>query len=154
MVKKMKVNLDNFILEEYDQNNREHREVISHLGKDQGVKKYLGNINYSIEKINFRKNENFHNGAFIPYYNDYPIGYLSLSYIHDEYQISYGILSEFRKQNLASLLLEEFSDYLLSNDLEIDQLILKIEQDNIGSRKVADLAGYTPNSTTKYSRKR
>lgn len=39
MVKKMKINLDNFVLEEYDQNNSEHREVIFRLSKDQGVKK-------------------------------------------------------------------------------------------------------------------
>lgn len=148
------IELENFILEEYNKNNNEHTEVIYNLNKDQNVKKYLGNINYSIERISERKKENKYNKAFIPYYNNYPVGYISLSYINSEFQISYGILNEYRKQNLAALLLEEFSEYLLENYQDIEELILKIKEDNIGSIKVAELADYYKESNEKYSRNR
>ncbi len=150
----MKIILDNFQLEEFNRENNEHREVLEKLNKDQGVKRYLGDINYSIERINKRYCENRFNKAFIPYYNEYPIGYISLSYIDDEYQISCGILNEFRKENLASLLLEEFSDYLLNNYEEIDKLTAKIESDNIGSIKAASLASYSEEDRNKYIRRR
>lgn len=148
------IELENFILEEYNKNSNEHIEVISNLNKDQNVKKYLGNINYSIERINERKKENKYNKAFISYYNNYPVGYISLSYIGSEFQISYGILNEYRKQNLAALLLEEFSEYLLENYQDIEELILKIKEDNIGSIKVAELADYYKESNEKYKRNR
>lgn len=128
--------------------------VIDELNKDQNTKKFLGNVNYTIERTMDRRIDNPYNIPFIPYYNNYPVGYISLVYIHDEYQVIMGILGQFRKQNLGALLLEKFSDYFLFHYSDIDSLHLKIEEDNIGSRKVANLVGYHQDSSTKYSRKR
>lgn len=152
----MKINLDNFILEEYSSYNSEHVKVVFELNKDQDTKRFLGDVNYTIERTMIRRTDdlNHYNIAFIPYYNDYPIGYISLVYLQHEYQIIYGILNRFRKQNLGALLLDEFSEYFLSYYSEIDSLNLKIDEDNLGSRKVADLAGYHQDSDTKYSRRR
>lgn len=150
----MEIYLDNFVLEEYNQSNSEHVYVIDELNKDQNTKKFLGNVNYTIERTMDRRIDNPYNIPFIPYYNNYPVGYISLVYIHDEYQVIMGILGQFRKQNLGALLLEKFSDYFLFHYSDIDSLHLKIEEDNIGSRKVANLVGYHQDSSTKYSRKR
>lgn len=150
----MNVILDDFVLEEYNNSNLEHVEVIYELNKDLGTKKFLGDINYNIMRIKARSEENSFNKAFIPYYNDYPVGYIALTYIKNEYQIIAGILPNFRKENMASLLLQEFSYYLLDNFEEIDELVLRIDEDNLGSQKVADLVGYKKENWVKYSMKR
>ncbi len=94
----MKIHLDNFVLEEYSKDNYEHIEVINKLNSDDSVKRYLGNINYSIARIERRKTEDCLskniNSAFISYYNDYPIGYISIYYKEGKHHISYGILCE------------------------------------------------------------
>ncbi len=101
----MKINLDNFILEEYSSYNSEHVKVVFELNKDQDTKRFLGDVDYTIEQTMIRRTDdlNHYNIAFIPYYNDYPIGYISLVYLQHEYQIIYGILNRFRKQNLGAL---------------------------------------------------
>lgn len=133
--------LDNFILKEFQNFNNEHINIINELKVNEEIKKYLGNLDFMINAINKRKIENICNNIFIAYYNDYPIGIITLTYFDDTYQISYGILNKFRKQNLASLLLQEFSEKVFEI-YDIEKLVLKINSDNIGSQKVALLAGY------------
>ena len=158
--------LDNFDLYEYN-DSKEHQAVIEKI-EASDPNNYLGNIKYAIKRINQRKIDNPNNFAFIAYYNDYPIGYISLTYVDSEYQISAGTLPEFRKQNLSSLLLEEFSERILDykkvseminkfelsntnlkeiykegiTEKEIDKLVLKIDTTNEASHKVAELVGY------------
>lgn len=145
-----KLELDNFILYEYDESSNEHRDVILKI-EISDIKKYLGNLKYSISKINQRKEPGKFNMAFIAYYNNYPVGYISISYIEQTYQISYAILPQYRRQNLGALLLEEFSEKMLKYE-NIEDLILKIQPDNIGSIKVAQLADYNKIDNTTYKR--
>ncbi len=65
-------------------------------------------IFYAIQKNSKRSEEDISklNKTFISYYNEYPIGYFAIYTIHSEYQVSCGLLEEYRKQYLASLLLE------------------------------------------------
>ena len=146
----MKIELDNFILEEYNEKNIEHRSTIIELQNDLSSQKYLGDINYSLIKLE----ENKKNKAYISYYNEVPIGYISLFVINNNYEISYGILPKYRKQNLGALLLEEFSEKLFDIYLDIDKLSLQINQSNIGSIKLAKLADFKKENSTKYSRER
>jgi len=150
----MKIVLDSFVLEEYDEENLEHVNVIYELNKDGSTKKFLGDINYMLMRIKIRSEENKYNRAFIAYFGDHPIGYISLSYINNEYQIASGILNEFRRENLASSLLQDFSYYLLDNFEDIDKLVLRIDEDNIGSQMVASLVGYEKENRVKYTMKR
>ncbi len=46
----MKVYLDNFVLEEYNASNLQHREVIERLNQDKESKKYLGDFLCYTEK--------------------------------------------------------------------------------------------------------
>lgn len=132
--------LDNFILEEYNHNI--HNNILNKLQIDQNTKKYLGDLKFSILMIEKRKLENNINNAYIAYYNDYPIGFISITYSEELYQISYSILPEYRKQNLGSLLLQEFSEVIFQKYPNIDELTLKIKEHNIGSRNVASLSGF------------
>lgn len=152
----MKVYLDNFVLEEYDRKNLEHSRVIERLNQDKNSQKYLGDLFYAIQKNEKRKEESIAklNRTFIPYYNEYPIGYFAIYNIDSEYQISCGILEEYRKQFLASLLIEEASEYFLSHYEDIDELFAIIDKENIASQRASSLVGYNRISEEKYSRKK
>ncbi len=151
----MTLNLDNFILEEYNTNYSNHKEVLEQLSCDQETKKYLGNLQYTIQKINQRKAINNLNFAWIAYYKDgSPIGFLTLSYMEASYQISCSILPEYRRQNLGALLLQEATEKIFEEYQQIEEIILKIDQKNIGSIKMADLAGYSRENETTFREKR
>jgi len=142
--------LDNFTLVEYEENNAQHKDVVSRivLNDEDGYLRYL---EQGIKLINQRKNENDINYCYIAYYNDYPVGYISIFYFSNAYRIIYGMLPEYRRQNLCALLLEEFSEKMLENN-KIDELVLDIFPDNIGSIKVAELADYK--QTDEFTHKR
>lgn len=146
------LNLDNFILEEYDENF--HNNILNRLQADNNAKKYLGDLKFSIMMIKKRKLENNINKFYIAYYNNYPIGFISITYKDKSYQISYSILNEYRNQNLGSLLLQEFSEAIFERYYNVNELILKIENDNIGSKKVADLAGYEQIDNNTFTQRR
>lgn len=148
------IKLDNFILEKLDLSYKDHQDVINSLTVDKNTQKYLGDLLYSFKRIELRHMENPLNAAYIAYYNDYPIGYISLSYMKNSYQLSIGILPAYRGQNMAALLTDEFSEYLFDNYKEINDISLEINTKNIGSIKSAILASYQQVGETTYKRSR
>lgn len=146
--------LDNFYLIAYNENEPTHQKVIEELYLDHDGRKYLGSLDYQLQVIAKRKEENIHNNAYIAYYNEEPIGYISLTYKNDRYFISYGIRPTFRGEYLGSLLLQEFSEKLFAIYPDIDKLSLMIDNLNTGSKKTAFLAGYEQESENIYGQQR
>lgn len=146
--------LDNFFLAEYDERNVDHKTTIIKLENDSTAKTYLGNLEYHIARINQRKEQNRCNHAYIAYYNDVPVGFISIYLEQEKYQISYGIIPEKRKEYLGALLLQEFSEELFEEYPEIETLTLLINNLNTGSKKTARLAGYTHESGITHTMKR
>lgn len=145
--------LDNFVLEKYSEYDDIHNEVLNNLGSDNATKKYLGDLRYAIFRIEQRKQEYDCNAFYIAFYNDYPIGYISLTNIKYSFQISSAILPKYRGQHFAALLLQEFSEKVFETYSYIDKLDLVIENKNIGSIKSAELAGYEKEGNA-YSQRR
>ncbi len=146
--------LENFFLLEFDFQNETHHNVLNKIESTKEGKHFLGNINYAITKINQRKEKTPYNIAYIVYYLDDPMGYISLTYFDNAYQISYGITPEYRGQYLGSLLLMEFSDKLFELFPEIEKLTLKINDLNIGSIKLAEKVGYEKQDKETYTQRR
>lgn len=146
--------LDNFFLSEYDTKNIDHKTTIIELENDTEGRKYLGNLEYHIDMVNKRQEENRCNHAYIAYYNDTPIGFISITNKDESYQISYGIRPKNRGEYLGALLLQEFSEKMYEVYPEINTLTLIINDLNTGSRKTADLAGYTQENRVRYTQKK
>lgn len=148
--------LDNFILKEYDKENIEHCNVIDTLDIDEKTQKFVGRTRTLIQIINKRKEEEdyLHNNTYIAYYNDRPVGYISLTHKEDNYEVISGLLKEERNQHLGSLLLLEFSEKIFEEYKDIDKLTLKINSKNIGSIKCAELVGYKNEERDKYIMRR
>lgn len=146
--------LDNFFLAEYDSENIDHKTVVIELENDSYAKNYLGNLSYHIERINQRKENNRCNHAYIAYYDDVPVGFISVYLEQEMYQISYGIVPEKRGEYLGALLLQEFSEEMFEEYPEINTLTLLINNLNTGSKKTANLAGYNHISGASHTMKR
>ena len=106
----MRLILDNFTLIEYDPNRSEQKHIVDRLKQEPAVNKYLGDLQYLALRIAQRKEENKYNLLFLAYYDENPIGIISLTYLEESYQISSALFKEYRGQNLGSLLLQEFSE--------------------------------------------
>lgn len=148
------IQLDNFLLEPYRKDNIDHRSVIITLGNDKGTQKYLGDLDYMIERIRQRRLENFVDEIYIAYYNDYPIGLASLSIFDGKYEISVGLLPEYRGQHLAPMLLSEFSEMTFEMYPDLESISIRVNTANESAIKSIDLSGYEKKSSTEYSIKR
>lgn len=134
--------LDSFILEKYDSSRKLHQEIITSLMQSQNSE-YLGNIHYMIESIYKRKAYDFRhlNEVFIAYYNDYPVGLISITYLNERQEISIGILEKYRHQYLGSLLTFEFMEKIFELYPDINELYGVIDGKNINSQKMAKKIG-------------
>ena len=135
--------LEHFLLKLYNKEDNIHNQIIDKIQKDDLNNEYLGNIYSMINKIEKRKEDDFlHNNTYIVYYNDKPIGYISLTHNNDDYEIIAGLIPEERNKHLGSLLLKEFTHSIFNEYKRIDKLTLKIDDKNIGSIKSAIKVGY------------
>lgn len=145
--------LDNFILEEYNENKAEHKKTISEISSDGDSRMYLGDLKTFVDFFKNLKNQSLLNILFIAYYNREPIGFITISDIGD-YEICYGLRPKCRGEYLGSLLLQEFSEKVFERYENIDELKLFIDELNISSKKTAELAGYQENDNDSYSMRR
>lgn len=146
--------LDNFHLEEYDMTSSIHKTVVIELENDRDGKYYLGNLEYQIEEINKLRENDIINQAYIAFYNEEAVGYISLSHKENRYEISYGIRPKYRGEHLGALLLQEFSEKVFEDNNKINELTLMICNQNTSSKKTASLAGYRKETSTKHIQKR
>lgn len=134
--------LDSFILEKYDSSRKLHQEIVTSLMQSQNSE-YLGNIHYMIESIYKRKTNDFRhlNEVFIAYYNDYPIGLISITYLNERQEISIGILEKYRHQYLGSLLTFEFMEKIFELYPDINELYEVVDDKNSNSQKLVQRIG-------------
>lgn len=145
-----RLQLDNFILEEYNDSNVEHKAAIKELDNENS---FLGSVTRSIEKLNNEKEEKKLNQdcAYVAYYENHPIGFISISTSKDKYVIRYGILPIYRKKHLGFLLLQQFSNKMFEQP-NIDELTLFINNTNTASKKIANLVGYEQITNVRYEK--
>ena len=139
-----KLKLASFLLEEYDESIIDHKIVAIKLDNENS---FLGCVTRHIEKLNENKLKN--DCAYVAYYNDTPIGFISIRALKENYEIRYGILPEYRNQHLGTLLLKEFSNKMFENP-NISELNIFINSANIASRKLALQVGYEKVTSVKY----
>ncbi len=137
------VKLNSFYLESYIDIKNSHRFVIDQLEDDHDAKIFLGNLGGYINKVLNRKEEDIlYNDVYIAYYQDHPIGFISLTHEKDIYEIASGVLKEARGKHLGALLLREFTQKVFETCPRIDKLTLIIKNSNTRAIKTAISVGY------------
>ena len=145
-----KIELNNFTLEEYDKTNKDHYSTIIKLGNDLTLQSYLGDMQFFIDNLMENRIRNNFDQIYIIYRKDTPLGFISLSDMHNEVEVCYGILSEFRMKGIATAVLKEFSNYLFKNNKNLRDLFLFINKENKASIQVARKSGFTKINSIKY----
>lgn len=140
--------LNSFKLIEYDQKNIDHRRVAVELSNEKNGNYYFGDIDYRISEL--KKYNSPYNKAYIAYYLDIAIGYISLAHKEDRYEVSYSIVPKYRGNHLASYLLKEFSEKIFEIYPEIDKITLLISNLNTPSKKTALNANYKKETSSRY----
>lgn len=141
--------LDSFNLEEFDEKDLDHKYILASLFNDSDTFKYMGNI------LDFKDNvlsaEDDISNFYIVYQGEKPIGFVSLYYLSEKYEICYAIIPEERKNGVATSLLGEFTNYVFSS-YPIEDLYLYINKENEGSIKVAIKNNYIQNNLIEYKK--
>lgn len=121
-----------FKLEKYDETLIDHKSVIIALANDILTRESF----YDLEKYLQDQEE-----IYIINLRGVYVGFISYYIIMSKPYISYGILPMYRKNHIASLILNEFSeDYL--NNKPSDNVYLIINEKNNLSKGVASFAGF------------
>lgn len=162
----MPTKLDNFILENFSEYNQEHKWIKEEMLNDPVTRKYIGDIDRIIYKLNsVNKLESPLNEFLVIKYGEEDYGYnpCGIAFLETKYDdkgtpkiyISYSLLKKYRGKNLGKLFLYEFSEELFIMNPEIEELYVEIDPQNVASIKAANFVGYEANDEyNTYSMKR
>lgn len=136
----MEINLNNIKLSSYDDNNSKHKNLLIEF-EGESKSKYIQDIGIRLISSNDKKSDIFDKG-FIVSMNDKLFGYVFISKkIKDDIFLEYSIIKDCRGKGLGKVLLEEVSDYLMSN-YNIKSITLDIDPSNVASVMTALSCGY------------
>ena len=141
------IKLLSFDLELYDINNESHNELFNELWIDDNTKKYLYDKNEFISNIINGDGKN--NCIYIVKSNNDYIGFVSLYYSDNTYEICDGILPAHRGKGYSTRILKEFSEYVFNNT-DITELYGYIDKENIASIKSALGIGFINTKDKEY----
>ena len=146
------INLENFILESFDYDNKEHFRMVSKFDLDKEINTYIISEGNSfcdvIDCYRLYDKESIYNKIYmVKTLEGEIIGSIELDGEKDNLYINYCILKEYRCKGYCTKLLKEITKYLLD---EINCISLLIKQENEKSRKLALRVGYNKIGYYKY----
>lgn len=136
------IKLENLELISFDKCNIDHINFLKSLLKDADINKWAQGVTSRLTIIN---NDSIFNQAFFVSHNSNLVGCIKIEqYNHYEncVYLKGAINKAYRGQNYGALMLKEVSDYLFNNYLEIENIKLKISNENYASLKTAEKVGF------------
>ena len=139
------INLEDFTLESFDYNNKEHFNMINKFDNDVEINKYIirddDSFSDVIDEYRYFTSDEIYNTIYMVrlLLTGEIIESLELDGKKDNLYLNYAILKKYRNNGYGSLLLKELTKKLL---LEIKQISLLIKQDNDSSKKLALKTGF------------
>lgn len=141
------IRIPTFNLELYDLNNTAHIDVLNELWTDNDTNKYL----YDKDKFinNILNGDDKYNSIYIVSIDSTYIGFVSLYFYDNTYEVSNGILKDFRGRGYSTKLIKEFCEYVFDNT-NINKLYAYIDEKNISSIKSAIKVGFSNTNGKEY----
>lgn len=144
--------LNNFGLITFDLENKEHLILLEKIIKSNDSELISGDIKRFVERnIELNKKDNITNCYIIENNNSF-IGLAFLNYhpeekrneklLLEEIEIGLGILPEFRGKHLGSQFEKEFSEYLLNKYPQFNEVVARIDNNNLKSINAVKKAGF------------
>ena len=158
------IKLDDFLLETYDNKNFSHVVFKEKLINSNDSKLISNDIdNYIIKTKKSGKIDKISNVYVVKYRNDL-IGMVFVNYhpeeekedvlLKEEIEIGLGLLDEYKGMHLGSLIEKELSTKLLNIYPQFNEIVVRINEDNIESIKSAKNAGFIQIGNDEYHFKR
>ncbi len=143
---------DNFELIIFNLENKEHLIFLDKMINSPNSELISSDLKRFVERnIKKNKEDNITN-CYIVKYNNELIGLSFLNYhpkekrnneiLLEEIEIGFGLLPEFRGKGLGSLFEKEFSEYLLNLYPQFNEIVARVEEDNISSINALKKAGF------------
>ncbi len=155
---------DNFELIIFDLENKEHLIFLDKIINSPNSELISRDVKRFVKRnIEKNKEDNITN-CYIVKYNNELIGLSFLNYhpkekrdneiLLEEIEIGLGLLPKFRGKGLGSLFEKEFSEYLLNLYPQFNEVVARIEEDNINSINAIKKAGFEHYKDDQYYYKR
>ena len=137
------IRLENFILEEFNEENNDYFNIVRKFDMDEQINKYIIATEDSFSDIVHYYNlcnDSIYNSIYlVKLLNGQIIGSIELDGKKDDLYINYCVLKKFRNNGYCTRLLREITMYLLR---EVKSISLLIKEDNEKSKKLALKNGY------------
>ena len=137
------IRLENFILEEFNEENKDYFNIVRKFDMDEQINKYIIATEDSFSDIvhfyNLHDDSIYNCIYLVKLLNGQMIGSIELDGKKDDLYINYCILKDFRNNGYCTRLLREITMYLLK---EVKSISLLIKEDNEKSKKLALKNGY------------
>lgn len=156
--------MNNFELINFDFNNEEHVVFLDKIISSPNSELISSDIKRFVKRnIEKNKKDNITN-CFIVKFNNELIGLSFLNYhpeetrdneiLLEEIEIGLGLLPEYRGKGLGSLFEKEFSEYLLNLYPQFNEVVARIDEDNISSINSIKKAGFEHYKNDEYHYKK
>ena len=137
------IRLENFILEEFNEENNDYFNIVRKFDMDEQINKYIIATEDSFSDIVHYYNlcnDSIYNSIYlVKLLNGQIIGSIELDGKKDDLYINYCVLKKFRNNGYCTRLLREITMYLLR---EVKSISLLIKEDNEKSKKLVLKNGY------------
>ena len=144
--------LNNFDLITFDLENKEHLILLEKIIKSDDSELISGDIKRFVERnIELNKKDNITNCYIVEKNNSF-IGLAFLNYhpeekrdeklLSEEIEIGLGLLPEERGKGLGHLFEKEFSEYLLNKYPQFNEVVARIDNNNLKSINAVKKAGF------------
>ncbi len=156
--------MNSFELINFDLNNEEHIAFLDKIISSPNSELISSDIKRFVKRNIDRNKEDKITNCFIVKFNNELIGLSFLNYhpeekrdneiLLEEIEIGLGLLSECRGKGLGSLFEKEFSEYLLNLYPQFNEVVARIDEDNLGSINAIKKAGFEKIKDDEYHYKR
>ncbi|MEG1648008.1 MAG: GNAT family N-acetyltransferase [Bacilli bacterium] len=137
-----KIKLNTLTLSDFDKTNIEHISFFKKLAHDKSIESRFQGLGVGLLHT---YDKTFFDRGFFVEVNDELIGYINIGNFNELEKCVYlreAIDSDKRGKSYGKLLLKEISEYIFSNYMQVEKIILKIAFDNISSLNTANACGY------------
>ena len=132
--------MKNFKIINFDVNNIEHIKLLKYFISSPGSELVSNNVSrFVIRNLELNKKDNITNVFIVE---------------NDNNKIGLGLLPKYRGKHLGTLFQKEFSEYLLDKYKNFNEIVARVDDDNIKSKKAVLNSGFIHIQDNEYHYKR
>lgn len=150
----MTIELDDFILESFDENNMMHRYISVLLDNDDDFHDYVGETQYLVDSARLKEEKGLNDRVYIVKNNDDYLGIVGLITLDGKPYLTIGIIPERQGLHFGKNIMREYIEYLFRVYSEYSEVYVSVHPKNKRSINNVLKLGFRQVSKTKYVKTR